>query len=178
LVDNPKVPGLDQAERADSAVRSAEGLAEVRSIVAGREDDLSPMIAGLSKGPLPASISEVALAAMERDAVRARFLSFFESHDLLLLPVACLPAFPAGQEEFIVASTPIPYWQVLAPSRAASLFGVPAAVVPCGLTSDGLPVGVQIVGPPYSEDLVLTAAAALEQRLGRTPSTPPSTTLS
>jgi Asp-tRNA(Asn)/Glu-tRNA(Gln) amidotransferase A subunit family amidase len=150
-----------------------EGLAEVRSIVAGREDELSPMIAGLLKGPPPASMTEVALAAMERDAVRALFLSFFDSYDLLLLPVSCLPAFPAGQDEFVVDETPIPYWQVLAPCRAVSMFGVPAAVVPCGLTADGLPVGVQIVGPPYAEALVLNAAAALEQRLGGTLTTLP-----
>ena len=173
VVDKAEVPGLDRAERAYSAVRSMEGLAEVRSIVAGREDELSPMIAGLLKGPPPASMTEVALAAMERDAVRALFLSFFDSYDLLLLPVSCLPAFPAGQDEFVVDETPIPYWQVLASCRAVSVFGVPAAVVPCGVTTDGLPVGVQIVGPPYAEALVLTAAAALEQRLGGTLTTLP-----
>ena len=118
-------------------------------------------------------MTEVALAAMERDAVRALFLSFFDSYDLLFLPVSCLPAFPAGQDEFVVAETPIPYWQVLASCRAVSVFGVPAAVVPCGLTTDGLPVGVQIVGPPYAEALVLTAAVALEQRLGGTLTTLP-----
>lgn len=172
LVDKAEVPGLERAERAYSAMRSMEGLAEVRSIVAGREDELSPMIAELLRGSQPASITEAALAAVERDALRALFLSFFDSHDLLLLPVACVAAFPAGQDKFAVDDTPVPYWQVLASCRAISLFGVPAAVVPCGQSSNGLPVGVQIVGPPYSEDLVLTAAYALEQRLGDMPTAP------
>ncbi len=178
VVDKAAVPGLDRAEAAYSALRSMEGLAEVRSIVAGREDELSPMITRLLNGSQPASITQVALAAMERDAVRALFLSFFDSHDLLLLPVACLPAFPVGQDEFVVDGMPVPYWQVLASCRAISLFGVPAAVVPCGLTSQGLPIGVQIVGRPYSEGLVLTAASELEQRLCRMPTAPTAATRS
>jgi aspartyl-tRNA(Asn)/glutamyl-tRNA(Gln) amidotransferase subunit A len=39
----------------------------------------------------------------------------------------------------------------------------PAASIPCGLTSGGLPIGLQIVGPLYAEDLVLRAARAFEQ---------------
>jgi aspartyl-tRNA(Asn)/glutamyl-tRNA(Gln) amidotransferase subunit A len=38
----------------------------------------------------------------------------------------------------------------------------PAATVPCGLTSDGLPIGLQLVGRLYEEDLVLRAARAYE----------------
>ena len=54
-------------------------------------------------------------------------------------------------------------WDVLAPSRLISLFGLPSASVPFGSNSDGLPIGVQVVGPPFREDLVLAAARVLTE---------------
>jgi Asp-tRNA(Asn)/Glu-tRNA(Gln) amidotransferase A subunit family amidase len=52
-------------------------------------------------------------------------------------------------------------WDVLAPSRLISLFGVPAASVPFGTSDDGLPIGVQVVGAPFREDVVLAVARML-----------------
>jgi aspartyl-tRNA(Asn)/glutamyl-tRNA(Gln) amidotransferase subunit A len=47
--------------------------------------------------------------------------------------------------------------------------GLPAASVPCGVTSQGLPIGLQIVGGPRADALVLAASHALEQAFGRPP---------
>jgi aspartyl-tRNA(Asn)/glutamyl-tRNA(Gln) amidotransferase subunit A len=46
--------------------------------------------------------------------------------------------------------------------RSVNLLGVPALSIPCGLSADGLPVGLQIVGQPFDEALILRAGAALE----------------
>ena len=51
--------------------------------------------------------------------------------------------------------------------RAVSILGCPVAVVPCGLSGEGLPVGVQVVGRPYRDREVLAVAAALERAFGR-----------
>ena len=52
------------------------------------------------------------------------------------------------------------------PLTAIILLGLPSVAVPTGL-ADGVPIGVQIVGPRYREDLCLAAAQALEDRAGR-----------
>ncbi|NLI38802.1 MAG: Asp-tRNA(Asn)/Glu-tRNA(Gln) amidotransferase subunit GatA, partial [Clostridiaceae bacterium] len=49
----------------------------------------------------------------------------------------------------------------------ANLAGLPALVVPCGLDRKGLPIGIQLVGKPFSEKLLLRAGYAIEQRVGR-----------
>ena len=50
-----------------------------------------------------------------------------------------------------------------------NLLGLPAAVVPFGFTDQGLPVGVQLVGPPYSEELILEIAVRMEEVRGPFP---------
>ena len=50
---------------------------------------------------------------------------------------------------------------------SANLAGVPAVSVPCGLTDEGLPVGIQVVGPAFAEARILQVARALESRRPR-----------
>ena len=57
-------------------------------------------------------------------------------------------------------------WREASTLMAVPVMGVPAVAVPAGL-ADGLPVGVQIVGPRFREDLVLAAAEAIEAKVQR-----------
>ena len=87
----------------------------------------------------------------------------FERHDLLLTPTTAVPPFELG----LVGPTevngrPVIHlgWTLAYPFN---LTGQPAATVPCGFTADGLPIGLQIVGPRFGDALVLRAAAAFER---------------
>ena len=103
------------------------------------------------------------LAAMrERDRVRSLMSQFHQRFDLLLTPSLPLTAFDTGLD------TPLnpdgQSWANWTPfTYPFNLTGQPAASVPCGLASDGLPVGLQIVGARYADALVLRAARAFEQ---------------
>lgn len=101
------------------------------------------------------------------DAVEARnqlgeaMSRFHEDYDLLLTPTLPIPAFRAGQETPDPAKQP--RWPVWTPfSFPFNLTQQPAASVPCGFTSEGLPAGLQIVGPKHADTLVLRAARAYE----------------
>ncbi|MEX0923447.1 MAG: amidase [Rhodovibrionaceae bacterium] len=100
-------------------------------------------------------------AAKLREAITVAMCRFHESYDLLLTPALSLTAFPVGM--------PAPHheggaqWVDWTPfSLPFNLTQQPAASMPCGLSSEGLPVGLQIVGPRYRDDLVLRAARAFE----------------
>jgi aspartyl-tRNA(Asn)/glutamyl-tRNA(Gln) amidotransferase subunit A len=89
-------------------------------------------------------------------------LRFHERYDLLLTPQMPIPAFEAGRvtpadgrfgDDWIGWS---PY------TYPFNLTGQPAASVPCGFSSDGLPLALQIVGGPRNDALVLRAARAFE----------------
>jgi amidase len=77
------------------------------------------------------------------------------------VPVAAAPAYDPERAP-VVAGRELSPWEVLAPSRAISLFGIPAAAVTVGASDEGLPVAVQVVGRPFHEHDVLGVAAALE----------------
>jgi aspartyl-tRNA(Asn)/glutamyl-tRNA(Gln) amidotransferase subunit A len=100
-------------------------------------------------------------AVKQREALGLAMSRFHESWDLLLTPMMPLPAFEAGRD--LPARSDGSVWSDWSPfSYPFNLTRQPAATVPCGLASDGLPVGLQIVGPLYRDEVVLRAARAFE----------------
>ena len=108
--------------------------------------------------------ADVARAYTQRTALSERMRGFFETHDLLVLPVSQVPPFPADQE-FPTAINGRPMETYLDWMRAAYLItvtGCPAISVPFGRTASGLPVGIQIVAPHGRDRFLLEVAAAFE----------------
>ena len=96
-----------------------------------------------------------------RDALGLRMSEFHASWDLLVTPTLPLPAFEAGAD--VPAGSSDPDWTSWTPfTFPFNLTQQPAGTVPCGFTSAGLPVGLQVVGPRYRDALVLRAMAAYE----------------
>ncbi len=86
---------------------------------------------------------------------------FHAEYDLLLTPAVPIPAFEAGRE--VPAGSSHRRWTSWTPfTYPFNLTQQPAASVPCGFTSAGLPVGLQIVGAKYEDALVLRAAHAYQ----------------
>ena len=108
--------------------------------------------------------AEVARARIDQGAYAASWAAFMQKYDLLLTPTLPCTAFPAGQDQpGTINGTATQYLSWTALTYPFNLTGMPAATVPCGFDSDGLPVGLQIVGRLQADDLVLRAAAAFEQ---------------
>ena len=94
---------------------------------------------------------------------RARMQDFFEDYDLLLTPTTAVPAYPiGGRPRDIMGQRVNKLWGATPFTASFNLSGNPAASVPCGFSSDGLPIGLQIVGKWGDEMSVLRASAALE----------------
>ncbi len=108
-----------------------------------------------------------------KHAYIAEIHGFFEDWDFLLTPAVSVAAFPA--DRLRPAHWPGHAWDWLGWAEFSYPFNMawnPAATVPCGMTSDGLPIGLQIVGRRFDDLGVLQAAAAVEAALpwaGRQP---------
>lgn len=142
----------------------------IRSVYQGREEDAgraaSVIMERADKWGVP-SLEQLLGAWDERDRVRAVLLEWMERAPLFVAPVGAVPAFAHdeyGRVEIRGAS--VPTFRAMGYAHAANIFDLPAACVPVGQTREGLPVGVQIVGRPHDESLVLAAAGVVEASLG------------
>lgn len=101
-------------------------------------------------------------AALKARAELAQLMArFHQSYDLLLMPTVSIPPFKAGRG--IYGPDDEAYKRSWSPfTFLFNLTNQPAISVPCGLTKDGLPVGLHIIGPVGSEALILQAARVFE----------------
>jgi aspartyl-tRNA(Asn)/glutamyl-tRNA(Gln) amidotransferase subunit A len=92
-----------------------------------------------------------------------KMVRFMESYDLLVTPAMPITAFAAGLDHpATVNGTPTPGFRWSPFTYGANVTGQPAASVPCGLASNGLPIGIQLLGRRHEDATVLRAAAAFE----------------
>ena len=89
--------------------------------------------------------------------------AFFETYDLLLSPTVACPPLRVGELWATeIGGVKVGREAASAFTFAFNLTGQPAATVPCGVTRDGLPIGLQIVGRRFDDVTVLRASAAFE----------------
>lgn len=109
--------------------------------------------------------ADLARAEQARSRLYHRMAAFFDTYDVLIAPVSQAPPFPIEQP-YVDEINGEKLSDYLAWMRSAywiSVLHAPAASVPAGFTSDGLPVGVQIVGRPFEDARVLRVARVFEQ---------------
>jgi aspartyl-tRNA(Asn)/glutamyl-tRNA(Gln) amidotransferase subunit A len=97
-----------------------------------------------------------------RTLIRQDFEKAFKEVDLILSPTSPTTAFKIGEK----VSDPIAMYLSDIFTIPANLAGIPAMSVPCGFTSSGLPMGMQLMARPFDESTMLCAAYAFEQELG------------
>jgi aspartyl-tRNA(Asn)/glutamyl-tRNA(Gln) amidotransferase subunit A len=100
---------------------------------------------------------------LRRNTIYEQIRRFFVAYDLLLSPTVAVPPFEVGIEgPTQIGGQIVDRRAWIAMTPLFNLTGQPAATVPCGFSSDGLPIGLQIVGRRFDEATVLRASAAFE----------------
>ena len=120
--------------------------------------DISPRLAKWLDEAKLIPTAEFTKALEDLDRYRSDMLQFMRGYDVIISPTTAMAAQPHGEysKEEGYAIYTHPY----------NLTGWPAAVVRCGTSSEGLPIGVQVVTRPWREDVSLAVAAFLESVLG------------
>lgn len=158
---SPEVECPEKAFATVVAVRVATVLQEKMEEWGGQVD---PHLASFVKRNKDKSAGEHLEACFQQLEYRDGIRRFFEKYDLLLTPTVAVAPFEIGsfgpREIAGVKVSPISWMAFTYPFN---ITGQPAASVPCGWTSDGLPIGLQIVGRRFDDGMVLKAAAAFEQ---------------
>jgi aspartyl-tRNA(Asn)/glutamyl-tRNA(Gln) amidotransferase subunit A len=172
-VERADVPGL--ASRDCNALTrtlyGAEGRAYLEDVIGDRWDELHPVLAKRLAAPMP-TLEEYLAAEAEVEGLRRDLADAFRRHDLLLGPTVSVPAHPHGIEELVVDGRPFHARTTLRATIPFDLTGSPALSVPFGTSSEGLPIGVQLIGRHLEEETIFRAAMGLERARGPLPRPP------
>jgi amidase len=136
--------------------------------VEGHEGKLSPMLReylSCAAPETPITLDELFSASAARDNIRAEILRQLHDVRILLSPVSSSPAFRHGEGTYRVDS-PHCYRTSMRHSQWLNVAGCPGASVPVAISREGLPIGVQVIGRPHEEGLVLAVAECLERARG------------
>ena len=145
-----------------------EKLAEVRARADKQDGSWEALTALAQAGPRKNFIA----ARSKQMKARATWQEYFRTHDAFLLPTAVVPAFkhdhrPSWKDRVLeTPEGPRPFVDLCFWISFATHTGLPATVVPVGLTHEGLPVGMQIIGPYLEDATPIDLAAKVEELLG------------
>ena len=143
--------------------------AMTRQMIQGRESDAhwtsTEFLTDASEQPAP-TVEQLLLNLAKRDRMRAALLRQMEQYPVLLMPACGVTAFPHRTRRFPIGDEEIGLFQAMMPATPFNLLGLPAVVIPFGMSAAGLPIGVQLVGRPYEEEVILDLAERLEKVRG------------
>jgi aspartyl-tRNA(Asn)/glutamyl-tRNA(Gln) amidotransferase subunit A len=161
-VEGVMIGGLEQLSAAQFSITSSEASTYHYAMIRRAPELYHPVVrrrieAGLFQ---PANVYVQALRVRGRFA--ERYASLFETFDLLALPTTPTPA-PSSEPEERLPSGEVPSREVVRLTRPFNPNGLPAISVPCGFSVEGLPIGLQLVGKPFADALVIGVAHAYQQ---------------
>ena len=137
--------------------------------VRGGRERLSPIFReflGIAERTGPLTATELLNAWAEMDLLRAKTLEEMREFPVLLCPVASAPAWKHGERSWSVDGQTVEYLDAVRYTQWFNTLGAPAAVVPVGKSSEGLPIGVQVATRPFEDEVALGVAAVVDRAFG------------
>jgi Asp-tRNA(Asn)/Glu-tRNA(Gln) amidotransferase A subunit family amidase len=134
----------------------------------GKESKMSPMLrefVAISTTDTPMAFDSFEQACAERDVLRAVILRQMDDARVLLSPVSSGPAFQHGEGNWRLGEKEC-YRETMRFAQWLNFAGFPGMAVPLGTSPEGLPIGVQVIGRPHEEEVVMAVAEAIESGRG------------
>jgi amidase len=183
-IDRGAQPAVDHAESHDAYLKLLRGtgsgrlsdaeFADISAIAAGLAPDDRSYHAKLRRAQTQ-SHRDYIHAEEIRAKVTAQWAEFFERFDILLCPVTLSAAFPVDeatvreQRKIIVSGKPVDYNDQLFWSGYSTMPSLPVTTIPIGQLGDGLPVGINVIGPSFEDRTTLAFARAVGTLAAFTP---------
>ncbi len=161
-------PELGEAMHCFQTLRALSFATGMRQLLKDHRDLLKPeVIWNIEKG-LRLTGEEIAVAEAERGTLFRHMHHFLNDYDLLLCPATIVPPFPV-EERYVKSCAGVEFetyvdWLLIV--AVATLCACPALSMPCGFTTSGLPVGLQVIAPNRQEAKLLGMARWMEDVLG------------
>jgi amidase len=163
-----EIPDFTGVLEAFQTLRAVLFATMMEPIMQQHRDKIAPEIIGNIERGLNITPPQIFEAERIRIELFKKILDFFETHDFLICPAASIAPFPVDQRYVTEidgkpCETYIDWFSI---TFALTMTACPTISVPCGFTSEGLPVGIQIMGKPRGEAALLLVAKRFEQAIG------------
>lgn len=168
IVEERLPPHVERGNELWLKVFSRASVVQLRGLYKGRENEggsfVSWRLGTPDHTPAPA-LDEYIAGWMERDRLREELVQWMETTPIILAPVGATPAYPHDTLKVTVNGSTFGTFKAFSYAQTFSVFNLPVVTVPAGKSNDGLPIGVQIAGLPFAEEMVLAAAEIVQQAL-------------
>jgi amidase len=169
IIEQAVPPGIERGHELWLKLFSRASVVQLRNVYNRNEDKGGDFVrwrlATADETPAP-SLDDYIQSWLERDRLRERLVEWMAAVPLVLAPVGATPAYKHGTLKVTVGGNTMNTFRAFSYCQAFNVFDLPVVVVPAGRSAEGLPIGVQIIGRPFAEESVLSAAAIIEERLG------------
>jgi amidase len=166
VTEECRPPNIENANSLWLRVFSRASVVQLRGVYQGREIEggsfVSWRLRTADDTPAP-TLDEYIAGWMERDKQRAELLAWMETTPILLCPVGATPAYKHDTLKVTVGGFSIGTFRAFSYAQAFNVFDLPVVTIPVAKTAEGLPIGVQIVGRPGCEALVMDVAEVVER---------------
>ena len=149
-VEATPFPDIYQAALANGMMVIGDGAAFHTFHLLENPGDFGPDVLQRLKNGAALPVKDYIQARRTQTLLRRQYARFFESYDLLLMPTTPVPAPPIEGPDAVELARLLTRF-----TAPFNLTGLPALSLPCGFATDGLPIGLQIVGPHWGEARVL-----------------------
>jgi Asp-tRNA(Asn)/Glu-tRNA(Gln) amidotransferase A subunit family amidase len=168
VVEEQRPPHVERGNELWLKVFSRASVVQLRGLYKGREKEggsfVSWRLATADDAPAP-SLDEYIAGWMERDRLREELVQWMETTPIVIAPVGATPAYPHDTLKVVVRDTKMGTFKAFSYAQTFSIFNLPVVTVPAGKSNDGLPIGVQIAGLPFAEEMILAAAEIVQAAL-------------
>jgi hypothetical protein len=165
VVREVDLPHAQYGASASWTIAYTESFAFHRANFFARAHDYTPAFLHKITGAACLTAEERLTAQRLRQVITAEFVTALNTVDVIVTPTTASPAH--------AINSPLPQADMRSLTRPVSLTGLPALAVPCGFTSTGLPVSMQLIGRAWEEGTILRLAQAYEQTAGWYKQRPP-----
>ena len=172
IVEERRPPHLERGNEMWLKVFSRASVVQLRAAYKDRENEGGSFVRwrlGTADATPTPTLDEYIAGWMERDRLREELLQWMETTPIIVAPVGATPAYPHDTLKVTVRGSTFGTFRAFSYAQAFSVFDLPVVTVPAGKSNEGLPIGVQIAGTPFAEEMVLAAGAIIEQALNAGP---------
>ena len=166
IVEEQRPPHVDRGNEMWLKVFSRASVVQLRSVYKDREGEGGSFVrwrlGTADETPAP-TLDEYIAGWMERDRLREELLQWMETTPIIIAPVGATPAYPHDTLKVTVRGSTFGTFRAFSYAQTFSVFDLPVVTVPVGRSKEGLPIGVQIAGTPFAEEMVLAAAEIVEK---------------